>query len=123
MYKPTGKPAVAEGKEITGEAEFTAEEPDGSVEVLFRFDSSQLRDGEYVAFETLYEIRSDSGEEYEVGSHRDLTDKAQTVKRQTPPESPGTGDLNAAGIWIMLFAAAAAGTAGALIIRKRRSDE
>ena len=123
MYKPTGKPAVAEGKEITGEAEFTAEEPDGSVEVLFRVDSSQLRDGEYVAFETLYEIRSDSGEEYEVGSHRDLMDKAQTVKRQTPPESPGTGDLNAAGVWIMLFAAAAAGTAGALIIRKRRSDE
>ena len=123
MDKSTGKPAAADGKEITGEAEFSAEEPDGTVVVLFSFDSSQLRDGEYVAFETLYEIRSESGEEFEVGSHRDLMDKAQTVRRQTPPGSPGTGDRNTAGIWILLLAAAAAGTAGALIFRKRRPDE
>ena len=93
------------------------------MEVLFIFVSSQLSFGEYVVCETLYEIRSDSGEAYEVGSHKDLMDKAQTVKRQTPPSSPGTGDRNTAGKWILLLAAAAAGTAGALIFRKRRSDE
>ena len=121
MNKSTGRPAMAGGKEITGEAVFTAEQSDGSVEVIFSFNSSDLSDGEYVAFETLYEIGADILEEIEVGSHKDLRDKSQTVKRQTPPASPGTGDESSTGIWIMLLAAAAAGVLGALMIKKRKS--
>lgn len=123
MDKSAGKPALAGGKEISGETAFTPEKPDGSVEVIFRFNSSQLRDGEYVAFETLCMIKDESGDEYEVGSHRDLRDKEQTVKRQTPPGETRTGDGNNTGIWIMLLAAAAAGTAGTLFLRKRKADE
>lgn len=123
MNKSTGSPALAGGKKISGEAVFTPQEPSGSVEVVFRFNSSRLRDGEYVAYETLYMIDSGNGDEYEVGSHKDLRDKEQTVKRQTPPGGPGTGDENTALIWILLLAAAAAGTAGVLVFRKRREDE
>ena len=123
MNKNTGKPAMAGAERITGEAVFTPEKPDGSVEVTFRFNSSQLRDGEYVAFETLYMIDGENGDENEVGSHKDLSDKEQTVKRQTPPGGTRTGDTNNMGIWILLFAAAAAGTAGALIFRKRKEKE
>ena len=123
MNKNTGKPAMAGAERITGEAVFTPEKPDGSVEVTFRFNSSQLRDGEYVAFETLYMIDGENGDENEVGSHKVLSDKEQTVKRQTPPGGTRTGDTNNMGIWILLFAAAAAGTAGALIFRKRKEKE
>ena len=123
MNKNTGKPAMAGAERITGEAVFTPEKPDGSVEVTFRFNSSQLRDGEYVAFETLYMIDGENGDENEVGSHKDLRDKEQTVKRQTPPGGTQTGDTNNMGIWILLLAAAAAGTVGALIFRKRRGKE
>ena len=123
MNKNTGKPAMAGDERIAGEAVFTPEKPDGSVEVTFRFNSSQLRDGEYVAFETLYMIDGENGDENEVGSHKDLSDKEQTVKRQTPPGGTRTGDTNNMGIWILLLAAAAAGTVGALIFRKRRGKE
>ena len=123
MNKSTGKPALAGGKEITGETVFTAEKPDGSVEVMFSFNSSELSDGEYVAFETLLEIDSENGNENEVGSHRDLQDKAQTVKRQVPPAGAGTGDENNMGIWLLLLAAAAAGTVGAVIFKMRKTAE
>ena len=126
MNKSTGKPALAGGKEITAEAVFTAKEPSGSVEVTFRFDSAKLSDGDYVAFETLYECRSEAEEETEIGSHRDLQDKAQTVTRRTPDTphtphgSPGTGDGGHAAAWLLLLGFAVAGMAAVLVLRRRK---
>jgi hypothetical protein len=126
MNKSTGLPALAGGKEITAETVFTAEAPSGSVEVIFRFDSAKLSDGDYVAFETLYECRSEAEEETEIGSHRDLQDKAQTVTRstpRTPSGSPGTGDGSHAAAWLICFVLAVAGTAAILVMRKRKTSE
>ena len=123
MSKSTGQPATAGGKEITGETVFTASGKDGSVRVTFTFNSSDLKDGEYVVFETLYEISAETGDENVVGSHRDINDAAQTVKRHTPPDTPRTGDDNDMWIWLSVFGAALAGAAGAVIIRKKKSGK
>ena len=123
MNKSTKQPAKAGGKEITGDATFVAKEANGTVEVSFRFDSSKLSAGEYVVFETLYEVNAQTKDEKVVGSHKDINDASQTVKRPNPPKKyPRTGDDSNVFMWLMLFAAAAAGTAGAVIIRKKKTD-
>ena len=125
MDKASGKPAKAGGKEITGETEFRAVKADGSVKVTLSFDSSALKDGEYVVFEPLYEINEETGDETEVGSHRDLKDASQTVKRRTPPgDRTQTGDNSNALFWIAMAAAAAAVIAVAAALRKSiRAEE
>jgi hypothetical protein len=126
MNKSTGRPALAGGEEITADTVFRAGAPSGSAEVTFRFDSAKLSDGDYVAFETLYECRSEAEEETEIGSHRDLQDKAQTVTRstpRTPSGSPGTGDGSHAAAWLICFVLAVAGTAAILVMRKRKTSE
>ena len=123
MSKSTGQPATAGGKEITGETVFTASEKDGTVRVTFTFNSSDLKDGEYVVFETVYEISAETGDENVVGSHRDINDAAQTVKRHTPPGTPRTGDDSDMWIWLSVFGVALAGAAGAVIIRKKKNGE
>ena len=123
MNKSTKQPAKAGGKEITGDATFVAKEANGTVEVSFRFDSSKLSAGEYVVFETLYEVNAQTKDEKIVGTHKDINDASQTVKRPNPPKkNPRTGDDSNVFMWLMLFAAAAAGTAGAVIIRKKKTD-
>ena len=84
-----------------------------------------LKDGEYVVFETLYEINEETGDETEVGSHRDLKDASQTVKRRTPPgDRTQTGDNSNALFWIAMAAAAAAVIAVAAALRKSiRAEE
>ena len=126
MNKSTGRPALAGGKEITAETVFTAEAPSGSAEVTFRFDSAKLSDGDYVAFEMLFECGRDVKEETEIGSHRDLQDEAQTVTRctpRTPHGSPGTGDGSHAAAWLLLLGIAAAGTAVVLVMRRRKRSQ
>lgn len=126
MNKSTGRPALAGGKEITADTVFTAGAPSGSAEVTFRFDSAKLSDGDYVAFETLYECGSEADEETEIGSHRDLQDKAQTVTRRTPHTpsgSPGTGDGSHAAAWLICFVLAAAGMAAILVMRRRKRSD
>ena len=129
MNKSTGRPALAGGKEITAETVFTAEAPSGSAEVTFRFDSAKLSDGDYVAFEMLFECGRDVKEETEIGSHRDLQDEAQTVTRRTPRTprtphgSPGTGDGSHAAAWLLLLGIVAAGTAVVLVMRRRKRSQ
>lgn len=78
--KATGEPALdATGDEITATAAFTPEEPEGTAEVTFEFDGSNLDEGqELVAFESL--LRSGS----EMASHADIDDAAQTVLVHVP---------------------------------------
>ena len=73
MVKETGEPLTVDGKEVTVEKTFVAEEVDGSIILEFTFDSSALAGKKIVAFEdVIYEGIS-------IGTHEDLTDEDQTI--------------------------------------------
>ena len=74
MDKSTGKVLLdKEKKEITATKKFTAEKPDGTVELVFTFDSSLLTGKSVVVFEDLY------NENIKVAFHTDIRDEGQTV--------------------------------------------
>ena len=74
MNKETGKPVKdAEGKEIAAEASFKPETADGTVNVTFTFDGSNLAGKTIVVFESLE--KNDTV--YAV--HTDINDQAQTI--------------------------------------------
>lgn len=73
MVKETGEPLTVDGKEVTAEKTFVAEEVDGSIILEFTFDSSALAGKKIVTFEdVIYEGIS-------IGTHEDLTDEDQTI--------------------------------------------
>ena len=63
----------ANGKEITAASTFTAESSEGTVDVTFTFDGSNLAGRTLVVYENL------RWKGVQVGSHTDLSDPAQTV--------------------------------------------
>ncbi len=74
MDKSTGKALLdKEKKEITATKKFTAEKPDGTVELEFTFDSTLLKGKSVVVFEDLY------NENVRVAFHTDIRDEGQTV--------------------------------------------
>lgn len=74
MDKDTGKAVKdANGEKITSSVEFVAEDTDGSVDVKFNFDGTNLGGKILVAFEKLY-----YGEKL-YGTHADLEDEEQTM--------------------------------------------
>jgi LPXTG-motif cell wall-anchored protein len=73
MDKATGKALVVDGKEVTAEKTFTAEQADGSIELEFTFDASALAEKSVVVFEKLFH------DGREIASHEDLQDEGQTV--------------------------------------------
>ena len=74
MDKTTGKALLdKDKKEITATKKFTAEKPDGTVELEFTFDSSLLTGKSVVVFEDLY------NENVKVAFHTDIKDEGQTV--------------------------------------------
>lgn len=74
MDKETKKAALDKnGNKIEAKTDFTAESPNGTVEVVFRFDGSGLGGKTLVAFETLEKDRR------EYALHRDIDDEAQTI--------------------------------------------
>lgn len=106
MDKATGKPFLADDKEITSEVTFTVEKADSEVTVSFTFDGSVItKDTEIVVFETLYR------DETEIAVHADIEDKDQTVTihPQPEPEKPQTGDNSNLGFWIGLGSVAVGG--------------
>ena len=72
--KATGKPRLVADKEVTAEKTFTPNTPNGTVELEFAFDSSNLDGKVLVAFETLTKDGT------EVAVHKDIEDKNQTVE-------------------------------------------
>lgn len=64
-----------DGDEVKAETSFHGDVD--KVEMVFTFDASMYRGHDIVVFETLYE-KTDEGEK-EAASHRDLTDRSQTV--------------------------------------------
>ena len=86
MNHETGKPVMEGGKAVAGSAAFLADEPDGTVEVTFRFNgleaglaTEQGTFPDLVCFETLY-FHTDEEEEVPVADHAELEDKGQTVE-------------------------------------------
>lgn len=79
MDKATGKALLINGKEITSEVKFTPEQPSGTVDVLFTFDSKFIKtETQIVAFEYLYKDGK------ELTTHTDIEDEGQTVTVKIP---------------------------------------
>lgn len=105
MDKATGKPLMVDDQQVTAEARFTPNQPDGTVELEFTFDASALEGKEVVAFETLYK------DGIEVAAHTDINDEAQTVRFVAPPEGTTydkTGNPFSGYGWVAALLAAAA---------------
>lgn len=112
MRKDTGAPFRPKGEEVNAETEFMPSEINGETEVIFSFDTSELKEKKelnnlsIVAFEKLYLIRtgddikistptdleSTASEELLVASHMDIDDEAQTVILREK-EKPGKTDI------------------------------
>lgn len=79
MDKSTGKALMIGGCQITAETSFVPEQPSGTVDVTFEFDSKYLKaETDIVVFEKLYK----DGKELAV--HADINDEGQTVKVRIP---------------------------------------
>lgn len=80
MDKATGKPFLDfDGHEVKAETTFTPESRDGTVDVIFKFNSLNIKlDTDVVVFETLYR------EGMELTEHAELEDEGQTVKIRVP---------------------------------------
>ena len=87
MDQETGEPILVDGKEVTGETEFTAEESSGTAEVVFSFAGSTLAGKTVVVFEKLWY------KDEQIGSHEDLDSKEQTLvfpEIKTEAKNPAT---------------------------------
>ncbi|MFR3999028.1 MAG: VaFE repeat-containing surface-anchored protein, partial [Paratractidigestivibacter faecalis] len=120
MDKATGMPLEdSEGNPVTSTAEFVAESSEGTVEITFEFDASQLEEGaSLVAFEEVLDVNGNV-----IAVHQDLEDEGQTVVVDNP-ETLGTpydktgGDL--LPVWVLISALIlCGGAAGAYALRGR----
>lgn len=111
MDRATGDPVTVEGREVTASAEFTPTEPDGTVEVVFEFDATQLAGCDLVAFEQVFAPWAEGA----VASHEDINDEGQTVHVEEPggPLSQ-TGDAAHAAPFLL----AALAALGALMLAR-----
>ncbi|MDL2225059.1 VaFE repeat-containing surface-anchored protein [Eubacteriales bacterium OttesenSCG-928-M02] len=78
MDKATGEPLLVDGKEVTAETTFKAEQASGTVEVSFTFSSMTLKGKTVVVFESL------EHQEKEIAVHADIEDIGQTVTFKAP---------------------------------------
>lgn len=83
MVKSTGEALIGpDGKPVTTALEFKPEKPEGSVEIVFEFDASQLEDGaQLVVFEECLGVNGNA-----IAKHEDIDDEGQTVTVVKPPE-------------------------------------
>lgn len=120
MDKSTGKPFLVKGKEVTSTVKFTPDKANGTVEVEFTFDASNIKKStDLVVFESLYR------DNVEIAVHADLKDKGQTVTIVPPaPKTPKTSDNRNLGTWIGLSGVGlGAGIAALLLKLKMKKDE
>lgn len=118
--KSTGKPFMVKGKEVTSTVKFTPDKANGTVEVEFTFDASNIKKStDLVVFESLYR------DNVEIAVHADLKDKGQTVTIVPPaPKTPKTSDNRNLGTWIGLGGVGlGAGIAALLLKLKMKKDE
>lgn len=106
MDKESGQALKNGDHPIISSTVFVPETPNGTVDIIFEFDSRELEGRTLVVFEEL-EYR-----EKIIAVHQDLQDTAQTVqvlKTDIPVvHTPKTGDDGNMGLWIMLLIASIA---------------
>ncbi len=73
MDRETGKAIQVDGKDVTANAEFTAEAGEGTVDLKFTFDGSALAGKTTVVFESV------SYDGVEIAVHAELEDEGQTI--------------------------------------------
>lgn len=120
MDKSTGKPFKVKGKEVTSTVKFTPDKTNGTVEVEFTFDASNIKKStDLVVFESMYR------DNIEIAVHADLKDKGQTVTVvPLTPKTPKTSDNRNLGTWIGLGGVGlGAGIAALLLKLKMKKDE
>ena len=90
MYATTGRPFHdPSGNLVTSKVTFVPETPDGSVKVYFKFNASELKEGDrIVVYEDAYEVMEEGNRAIPVCGHRDPDNRAQTV---TVSDIPKTG--------------------------------
>lgn len=115
MDQQTGEPLLVNGKQVTSEKKVTITEENGTVDMDFTFDASELNNKSIVIYEYLHQ------EDELIASHEDINDKNQTVTFKVgslKPNMPGhkgnglftalkTGDHIAIIPWILLALAGA----------------
>lgn len=118
--KTTAAPVKADGLPLTSIVAFTPTESNGSVEVVFSFNGSELAGHRTVAFESL------ALEGEVVATHEDIEDEGQSVDLVTPhvPGTPKaglaqTGDTNNV-VPLICLAAVAALIAALTALHERR---
>lgn len=116
MDKATAQPILIDGEEVRGSTIFTPTESDGTIEVLYTFDSNAVEGKTLVVYEYL---------EYEgetIASHEDINDIAQTIGVKVPPQpgdSPATG-RNAFPVWALIVSIATISGAVVLLLWNRK---
>ena len=87
MDKETGEPLLIDGKEVVAETTFIAEVANGSIDVIFELDASEMAGKTLVVFESLLMDSEDGtgsfpeveGSSVLIAVHRDMEDEAQTI--------------------------------------------
>ena len=94
MDQGTGEELLINGEKVTAEIQFTPEDKEGTVDVTFTFDASELAGKTVVVFEKLYY------DDTKVASHTDIEDEGQTIyfpEIKTKAVDQESGTQNAIG--------------------------
>lgn len=124
MDKSTGEPLVVGDGNVTAETTFVPNKADGTVDLEFTFDASELGGKNLVAFEIAYK------DGIQIADHQDIDDEAQTVTvselDDNTFDTPGGDGYSKTGVDMTLIYAliaalvALAGGAGAYAYRHRK---
>lgn len=124
MDKSTGTELIVGDGKVTAVSTFVPNKADGTVDLEFTFDASELGGKDLVAFETTYK------DGIQIADHQDIDDEAQTVTVSEPDDNtfdtPGGDGYSKTGVDMTLIYAliaalvALAGGAGAYAYRHRK---
>lgn len=124
MDKSTGTELIVGDGKVTAVATFVPNKANGSVDLEFTFDASELGGKDLVAFEIAYK------DGIQIADHQDIDDEAQTVTVSEPDDNtfdtPGGDGYSKTGVDMTLIYAliaaliALAGGAGAYAYRHRK---
>ena len=89
MLKEENAKLLIDGKKVSNDYEFTADNEKMTVEIAFTFDGSSLGGKSLVTFEELYDM-TNPDEPKKVTEHKDITDDGQTVTIKEMPKVPDT---------------------------------
>lgn len=129
MDQATEKPLLIDGEMVTAEKEIQVTEEDGTVNMEFSFDASELNNRSIVIYEYLYQDNE------LITSHEDINDKDQTITFKVGSltvDMPGnggngisvkTGDSGAPIYYIIGVMLIAVGMAGITLGYKRKAGK